>query len=884
MPAPKKKPQQRAAAASSDPSWGIARSIVSANMVERDPYRGHATVYRCIRVIVGALMRVPLIPKKGQRPNGVAQESGPWAELMLRPNPNQTRRQLVEATGTYLLTTGECLWYLEGRDGPAKTNEIPEQIWPLPKAAAEPIVDEKTRTVVLGWRITTRTGAIEVPATSVLQFKYSFDPANPLRGLGPIGVAATAMRADMKAEAWGEAFFDNAAEPGGVLSTDGVLTPKQREDMRMAWESKHGGVSKRGRVAVLEGGLEYQQIGISQRDMDYLEQRKWNDQVIAKAFGVPGFMLGNAQDISYASTRQAKRALWELAVLPIVDMMEDVLEARMTSTRDASIWLEFDVTKVEALKEDLAANLDSAQKLAMLGFPVNQINERLDLGMQRQDWGDEGTLPMGVAPATTVVPLPEVETQAGAADATGATEASTVSETAFNGGQVQALVDTVKAIVLGEIPAEAAKQILLVAFPLTDAQATAIVNPSEQSAVAKADAAAEAVAAGGSVPGQPGHNGLGGNNGKAGNPDALPQQDKPPETNGTPPAGRGLESRDRRAAYWTRVNKKIMQPSAQRFRARVRSWMNARRGEILRFMEGAAKTRAEGDLPGEFLRELEKFLIAAEARWSELLDKQTAGVYREIFRAASADMMEELGKVGFVDMGDPAVAKFMAEKAVKIKGVSDTVIEGIRKTLAEGVVEQDNLVELQDRVRDVFRAGNSRAQTIAQTETSQATNGARQLVMEQEGVKQQEWMTSEDAFVRDETGDRKNGPANHRELDGKVVPVGASFVDGIRLHYPSDPAAPAQWVVNCRCLAAPVLEDRGIKPDTRAVEPDPEPAPAPLPPEIHVHIPADAIRINMPAPVVTVAPPVVEVKPASNRTVEIQRDADGRITGASVKE
>ena len=725
MAAPKKpsKPRERVSAATSDPTWAIARSIVSPNLVERDPYRGHATVYRCVRVIVGAMMRVPLVAKRGQRPTGVVQEDGAWADLMQRPNPNQTRRQLVEATGTYLLTTGECLWYLEGKGGPARVSEVPEQIWALPKGAAEPILDERTRSVILGWRLTTTTGVLEVPAHAVLQFKYSFDPSNPLRGLGPIGAAATAMRSDMKAEAWSEAFYDNAAEPGGILSTEGVLTPKQREDMRMAWEAKHGGVSKRGRVAVLEGGLTYQQVGISQRDMDFIEQRKWNDTQIARVFGVPKFFLMDAQDISYASTRQAKRALWELAVLPIIDMMEDVIEARMTSTRDAAIWLEFDVAKVEALKEDLAANLESAEKLARLGYPVNEINARLDLGMERQEWGDEGTLPMGVAPAATVA-----------------------------GGEPEA-------------PAPAA------------------------------------------APGQQGDNGQGGENGQPANLDAVQQQDRPPETEGLPPANRAAEGRTRRLARWQQVNRAVLQPGTQKFRARVRGWMNSRRGELLRFMASKAQ-RAPGDMAGDFARELEAFLLGAEERWADLLNRQTQAVYRDIFRLAAEDLADELGKpAGFFSMGDPMVGRYLQEKAVKIKGVSDTVIAGLRKTLAEGVVAQDNLIQLQDRVREVFRAGNSRTQTIAATETAQATNGARQAVMEKAGVKRQEWITSEDAFVRDEDGIRKNQPANHRELDGKIVPVGSSFVQGIHLHYPGDVQAPPQWVINCRCVAGAVLEE-----------------------------------------------------------------------------
>lgn len=723
--------------ATSDPLWGTARSMVTANPVERDPYRGHATVYRCVRVIVGALMRAPLVAKKGTRPNGTLLENGPWSELLLHPNPNMTRRQLVEATGTYLLTTGECAWYLEGKSGPATNDEVPTSMWPLPKWALEPILDERTRTVLLGWRITTPTGQFDAPARSVLLHRYSFDPANPLRGLGPIGAAAVAMRSDMKAEAWSEAFFDNSAEPGGVLSTEGVLTPKQREDMRLSWEAKHGGPSRRGRVAVLEGGLTYQQLGLSQRDMDFIEQRKWNDTQIARVFGVPKFFLMEGTDISYASTRQNKRALWELAVMPIVDAAEDVMEAGLTSTRDARVWCEFDVSKVEALKEDLAANLDSAERLTRIGYPVNEVNERLDLGMPRQPWGDTGTLPMGVAPADAVL----------AGDGSGGTDG-------------------------GEPPPDA-----------PDA---------------------------------------GGDNGKPPSPEGdgtpLPQEDKPPESTGKPPPGRVVvasaedaarEARARRVASWALVERGVMRPATGRFHGRVRGFLNGRKAEVLRFVSGL-DTRAFSDLKGLDARALppdaggaiDRYLADAKARWAGLLAKQMRPVYRDTVRQAATQLGKELGGLRFFDMGDPAVAAFLHKKEVLVTSVSDTVTEGLRGTLIDGLTKAEDVNQLQDRVRLVFRAGNNRSLTIARTEAAQSTNGARHLAMTAEKVEEHEWLTSEDEAVRDETASLRLRPkADHRSLDGTVVPLGATFVGGLHLHHPGDVAAPPWWVINCRCVA-----------------------------------------------------------------------------------
>ncbi len=43
---------------------------------------------------------------------------------------------------------------------------------------------------------------------------------------------------------------------------------------------RHQGVAKGHEVALLEGGLTYKQTGISQRDMEFLEGRKYNREEV----------------------------------------------------------------------------------------------------------------------------------------------------------------------------------------------------------------------------------------------------------------------------------------------------------------------------------------------------------------------------------------------------------------------------------------------------------------------------------------------------------------------------------------------------------------------------------------------------------------------------
>jgi nicotinamide riboside kinase len=116
----------------------------------------------------------------------------------------------------------------------------------------------------------------------------------------------------------------------------------------------------------------------------------------------------------------------------------------------------------------------------------------------------------------------------------------------------------------------------------------------------------------------------------------------------------------------------------------------------------------------------------------------------------------------------------------------------------------DQIDRMVDRYRDRFLA--LRADTIARTETMRVLNVARQeavdQVVEDTGIDpsnvKRRWMATMDARTRD----------THAEMDGQVVGMDEPFVSpsGAELMFPGDPSAPAEEVINCRCVVAIDIE------------------------------------------------------------------------------
>jgi uncharacterized protein with gpF-like domain len=170
---------------------------------------------------------------------------------------------------------------------------------------------------------------------------------------------------------------------------------------------------------------------------------------------------------------------------------------------------------------------------------------------------------------------------------------------------------------------------------------------------------------------------------------------------------------------------------------------------------------------------------AVESGWSSILSDLERAYRRDL------DEFDEL---------DPAVIELIAARLVKIKGATQTAAKRIRALLAEGVEEGEALAQLQERVRTVIN-GLSRTQAVrvATTETASGFNGARFAAMGRAEVPRQEWLSSSDELVRET-----------HTIDGEVVQLGESFSNGLR--HPHDPAGPPSEVIECRCVALPVLE------------------------------------------------------------------------------
>ena len=179
---------------------------------------------------------------------------------------------------------------------------------------------------------------------------------------------------------WNKALLDNAARPSGALVYDpgdgSTLSPEQFERLRAEMDASFSGAGNAGRPMLLEGGLKWQAMSLSPADMDFAGTKAAAAREIALAFGVPPMLLGLPGDATYANYREANRALWRLAILPVAEVILTGI-AQGLSGWFAGAALGVDLDRVPALAEDRAMLwrsvtaadfLTTEEKRAMVGL------------------------------------------------------------------------------------------------------------------------------------------------------------------------------------------------------------------------------------------------------------------------------------------------------------------------------------------------------------------------------------------------------------------------------------------------------------------------------------------------------------------------------------
>jgi HK97 family phage portal protein len=386
-------------------SWAVSTGLISDQAFaagepiyrRRSFYETHSTVHSAISAKATNISQVPLVIEEGpvNRAKVIDDTSendrGKLFDVLDQPNEFMVQSQLIEGTVINLDQDGMAFWVLDRRN----VEEIPSRIAIWRRRHFLPVIAEDGKKL-LGWFFVPPNNGEHIPLmnSQVVVFRY-FDPDNPFLGMSPLQAAIRGINFDSLAGVYSEAFFVNNGDPGGVIESPKPMRAKQADEIRQQWNSRHQGPQNAHKVAVLWGGAAYKQIAVSNRDLQLMDQRRFTRDDVLGVLKVPKSEISIYEDLTHANAVSQNRSFWEKTLIPIIRLINSTIKVQLTvgikgglGVRQFRIFL--DIRSVVALQPQLTDIVSNAEKLWKIGYPINAINEKLQLGMPELPWGDDG--------------------------------------------------------------------------------------------------------------------------------------------------------------------------------------------------------------------------------------------------------------------------------------------------------------------------------------------------------------------------------------------------------------------------------------------------------------------------------------------------------------
>jgi len=261
--------------------------------VDEDTALKISAVYACVKVISETIASLPLNLLK-ELTNGDSEKAKQhplYTLLKDSPNSEMTSFTFREMQMTNLLLWGNAYSLI-------KRNKLGQIVELYPLKSKNMKVERDAVSNNIKYTYTNNKGLTKTYSPKQILHipAFTFDG---VLGVSPITYAREAMGLALATEEFGARFFGNGARPGGVLEHPGTI--KDPDKLRESWNKVYQGTTNSHKVAVLEEGMKYHEIGMSPEDSQFLQTRSFQLTEICRIFRVPPHMIGDLSRSTFSN-------------------------------------------------------------------------------------------------------------------------------------------------------------------------------------------------------------------------------------------------------------------------------------------------------------------------------------------------------------------------------------------------------------------------------------------------------------------------------------------------------------------------------------------------------------------------------------------------------
>ena len=352
------------------------KTNVLANSYERVSW-----IYSCVNTIATVASSAPLAFYTDPSMSEKHRLKDPKHDVVSLFNPPKppfipSLRELIYRTFIHLGIQGRVFWVFEKKGGKYQEVDI--------KADLKPILTNGNSGKLKYWEETGASGKIQWQPEQVLPIVY-YNPKDlsstgvPVTGLSPLNAARTSLDQENNINGWNTSFFKTGMKTPLLLKAKGSLTKEQKSDLRKEIVNYYSGIDGAHGALIVSGGIEVTPLTISQKDIDFIEGKKFNREEICSIYGVPPALVGIFEYANFSNTREQRKIFWENTLLPKMSMILDLVQVNILNRYYPGIYSKWDTSNIYGLKPDASDVANAAKVYYEMGIGVKDLATLLKL-------------------------------------------------------------------------------------------------------------------------------------------------------------------------------------------------------------------------------------------------------------------------------------------------------------------------------------------------------------------------------------------------------------------------------------------------------------------------------------------------------------------------
>lgn len=281
-----------------------------------------ASVYACVQAIADDMAAMPLQAFKStdNKRERVREHAADYV-LTKRTNRNMNPFNWKKLVLTDLLTYGNHYSLIAfGSDGQV------QELIPLNAAATKVYQDSNTNEIF--YRTTHHNETKDLLNYEVFHVRNM--SKDGIEGISPILTLKDNIESNASADMLNHSLVSSGGVPKGIIKVAASLGTDAKEKVKAEWKKVNSGNA----VGVLDSGMDFQSLGQSIQEMEWLKGQKFNLEMISAVFKVPLHRINQLDRATFSNIEHQSLEYYKNTLLPLARMIEEEVNFKLFSDRE----------------------------------------------------------------------------------------------------------------------------------------------------------------------------------------------------------------------------------------------------------------------------------------------------------------------------------------------------------------------------------------------------------------------------------------------------------------------------------------------------------------------------------------------------------------------